>query len=114
MSEFTRTNLGNHCYSQFSKNLNNYNVLAKSLNTLINVEDNIPSGFPIKVKERDALQKTLADKYRIYCPVHWRVSNNKLSQEILTLPCDYRYNEDHMEYILHVFKKLSINTLRKK
>lgn len=111
MSDFTRANLGNNLYNQFLKNLNNYNVLAKKITSFINIKENIPSGFPIKVKDRNKVQKELAEKYNIYCPIHWDIEGNELSEKILTLPCDYRYSESNMEFILYALEKLSIDTL---
>ena len=61
-------------------------------------EEVIPLGFPISVKRRDYVQKSLF-KNNIYCPIHWGGLRHELSKEILTLPCDQRYSEKEMEFL---------------
>jgi len=67
----------------------------------------IPLGFPIRINHRDKIQNSLAQK-GIFCPIHWEIKDIiginsskslKLSQNILTLPCDQRYQEEDMAYI---------------
>lgn len=63
--------------------------------------------FPILVKERDAVQKALAEK-DIYCPVIWPLPaecggggpvEQKIASSMLALPCDQRYGADDMTMI---------------
>lgn len=77
-------------------------------------ESVVPLGFPIKVPDRDGLQKELF-KYSIYPPIHWNIAqavpeeffqSHNLSQEIMTLPCDQRYDESDMEYIVNAIMEL--------
>ncbi|PIQ23296.1 hypothetical protein COW36_08110 [bacterium (Candidatus Blackallbacteria) CG17_big_fil_post_rev_8_21_14_2_50_48_46] len=78
-------------------------------------EQAVPLGFPIQTPQRDKLQHSLA-KAQIYCPVHWRLENripsefqnsHLLSEQILTLPIDQRYQEQEMHYLLkHLLKSL--------
>lgn len=51
---------------------------------------------------RDYIRNELA-KNNIFCPIHWDVSwltkENKISNRIFSIPCDYRYNLDDMKFI---------------
>jgi len=80
-----------------------------------NLPDGIcPLGFPILSKNRNELEQHLIKK-KVYSPVHWRLPNciNKddykiswdISNKILTIPIDQRYNLSHMEYIEKNLKK---------
>jgi len=113
MSDFTRTLLSkgfnyNHIKSQ---RRNNFQILQSKLcefTIFQNLPQNvIPLGFPIRIKDRDKIQNTLFQKY-IYPPIHWDLrdligkkfqESLELSQNILTLPCDQRYQEEDMEFI---------------
>lgn len=92
--------------------VNNYNYLYEGLAeysvTGQVVPGCIPTGFPIRVPDRSRLLKRLYAA-NIYPPIHWDISffvpkqyqdSHALSQEILTLPCDYRYDESDMERII--------------
>jgi dTDP-4-amino-4,6-dideoxygalactose transaminase len=79
-------------------------------------DDVVPLGFPISVKNRDELRQALFDK-NIYPPIHWEladavpkqyVESLELSQHILTLICDQRYEKNDMERIVHVVKETGI------
>jgi len=68
----------------------------------------VPLGFPIRLKERDRIRETLFTK-KIYPQVHWSiagfvpdafVASHRLANEIMTLPCDQRYDESDMERIV--------------
>lgn len=63
-----------------------------------------PLGFPIRVVSAATLSRRLSEK-RIFAARHWAslpsdpsvfASEHRLAQEILTLPCDYRYGERDM------------------
>lgn len=77
-----------------------------------------PFFFPIYVeKYRDELRKYLIDE-KVYCPVHWpnpaQVKNikslisRKVYENIISIPCDQRYELNNMEYIISLLKKFSI------
>ena len=78
-------------------------------------DDVVPLGFVVRFSQRDRLRKYLADK-RIFCPIHWELPPEvdpstfpeaaKLSQTLLTLPIDQRYNSSDMEYLASVLKKV--------
>lgn len=74
-----------------------------------NLPDGVcPLGFPVLSKNRNELEQHLI-KNKIYPPVHWRLPDciNKddyeiswdISNKILTIPIDQRYNQSHMDYI---------------
>jgi hypothetical protein len=69
----------------------------------------VPLAFPITIEGR--LRDQLRDhfrKQRIFCPVHWPFmagwpdKSRRLSEDILSLPIDQRYDEADMERILRV------------
>lgn len=66
--------------------------------------------FPVLVKNRDAVQKALAEK-SVFCPVIWPVpeqarnicSNSEyLAENMLAIPCDQRYEQDDMLKIAEI------------
>ena len=113
MSEFSQTLL-NQCFD-FSTiaqiRVENYNCLAKWLSKLAIFPDLLPGviplGFPIITKNRDQIRQALFG-HHIYPPVHWNIKgvipehfeqSHELSNRIMTLPCDQRYNILDMERI---------------
>lgn len=68
-----------------------------------------PLGFPILVENRDHVRNELIRR-RIYPPVHWNLPVEidkeefdipwKISQSILTIPVDQRYELNDMDYVL--------------
>lgn len=65
----------------------------------------VPLGFPIRVRDRDAVRQQLFER-AIFPPVHWDlrgvvpadfVESHRLSSEIMTLPCDQRYDVADMD-----------------
>lgn len=74
----------------------------------------VPLGFPVHISSRDKIQKQLFE-HSIYPPVHWNISENvpvefdqshKLAKEVMTLPCDQRYDRSDMEFIADTFLEL--------
>lgn len=95
----------------------NFTVLLNALRPLAlfkTLPDGVvPLGFPIRVKNRDALQRALVEQ-QIYCPIHWRLGDwvpaefadsHRLSDEILTLVCDQRYDAEDMDRIAALVKQ---------
>ncbi|HOS46250.1 MAG TPA: hypothetical protein PLQ69_07220 [Paludibacter sp.] len=89
----------------------NFRILALMLPDLAiyrNLPDGVtPLGFPIRYYNRKFLQKQLFAR-NIFPPIHWVIDtyvphefekSHKLSQQILTLPCDHRYTEEDMIYL---------------
>ena len=102
------------------KRIKNYNYLIKNIEKFpflksINLRDEgqVPFGFIVLSEQRDELLKHLIHN-DIYCNVHWKISeecskadevSNMLSERILTIPCDQRYGEAEMEYIINVLER---------
>lgn len=98
------------------KRIANYELLYKELkdySLLKCINKNfIPFGFIIKTKERDKLLKHLHNR-KIFATTHWQElpvdkkdfpSEYKLSQELITIPCDQRYNSFDMKFIVKTVK----------
>jgi len=75
--------------------------------------DVVPLGFPIRVRNRDRVRRLLFNE-RIYPPVHWDIAelvpkefaaSHLLAREIMTLPCDQRYNAEDMRRIVARLKR---------
>lgn len=76
---------------------------------------NPPLYFPVISNCRDDLQKKLAEKYSIYCPVIWPIPEkaygvskraDMISQSMLAIPCDQRYSTQDMRFISLCVKKV--------
>ncbi len=94
----------------------NYKRLKSGLNSLeiqslleFN-ENECPFALPIRVPNRDEFRKYLIDNM-VYCAVHWpadgireneRVQAIANSSELISLPIDQRYEEEHMDYVADV------------
>ena len=70
--------------------------------------------FPILVKNRDMLQKKLAEQ-KIYCPVIWPIPQEAqgvcevaeyTAKHMLALPCDHRYGVKDMQHIANTLNGL--------
>jgi len=77
--------------------------------------DVVPLGFPVRVKNRDAIRQILFD-HQIYPPVHWDIDgvvppqyedSHRLARHIMTLPCDQRYGPEDMGRMADVFLKIA-------
>lgn len=118
ISSISNLILNGYNYAELKhKRKENYNYLYNKLNDnkyittfFYYIENDIcPLGLPVKVKvDRDKFRKYLSDN-KIYCPVHWNSCSNinieytdskKLSEIILTIPCDQRYSKEDMKYIV--------------
>lgn len=98
------------CRSVLRRREANCSVLKSQLTSCKEVEQlpERPMGsglyFPILVRNRDAVQKTLAGK-GIYCPVIWPLPvecgevgtvEEQIASSMLALPCDHRYGAEDM------------------
>jgi len=96
----------------------NYQTLASELRGVALFPDlgesTVPLGFPIRVENRDNIQRKLFG-HQIFSPVHWKLPeqidrlfpvSRQLSEEILTLPCDHRYDEIQMIRMADILKQL--------
>jgi hypothetical protein len=82
----------------------------------LDLNDLVPFALPIFIKNRDKVQRRLAES-KIYCPVHWRISTLGFvskrtqihSENQLTIPCDHRYETSHMLRIANKIKEIASN-----
>ena len=88
------------------KRRKNYNYLYNKLSKIKEIkipfkleEGIVPFGFVILTKKRNKLYEYCINQ-NIYCNIHWRDTINKLSNFIITIPCDQRYGEIEMEQIV--------------
>jgi len=86
----------------------NYSFLADELSEVALFPDLppevVPLGFPIRVAERERIRNALFDA-GIFPPVHWEIrgcvpegfrESHRLSEEIMTLLCDQRYDQEDL------------------
>jgi hypothetical protein len=101
---------------------NNWSVLLEGLGSEPGVQPlfdalaigEVPLGFPILVANgaRDRLRAFLKER-QVFCPVHWKLSSGftrdrEMSDQILTIPLDQRYEKTDMESVLgHIRKFLA-------
>lgn len=78
-----------------------------------NAELFVPFTFPVWVEERDKLREYLIENH-IFCAVHWPIEDErqtkvgnttKISEHILSLPIDQRYDETYLEYMIEIINK---------
>jgi hypothetical protein len=71
-------------------------------------------GFPVQARNAEVVSKALADQ-GIFAPRHWAAlpsprerfpASHALAQSLLTLPCDYRYNERDMSRLADAVEPL--------
>lgn len=99
------------------RRITNYRLLAERLGDLALFPDLpggiVPIGFPIRLPERDQVRKALF-RHGIYPPVHWPIEDavpgrfeesHALAREIMTLPCDQRYDESDMARMAEIVRK---------
>jgi hypothetical protein len=93
----------------------NYDVLAACLTSFAifsgTAASFAPLGFPIRHSDCDAVGARLQER-GVFAARHWRVLpspetefpwEHDLSREIMTLPCDHRYDLDDMRFVAEVF-----------
>jgi len=95
----------------------NYRTLLDALATVAIFpdlpSDVVPLGFPIRLAHRDRFRQIMFQN-NIFPQIHWLAETltrpefeqgEELRREILTLPCDQRYNRDQMEWMAHIVRK---------
>ncbi len=95
----------------------NYHFLAAELGEFALFpelpEAAVPLGFPVRVSDRDVVRQRLFAA-EIYPPVHWPIQgvvpdsfseSHRLAREIITLPCDQRYDQSDMERLADGFRQ---------
>lgn len=60
-----------------------------------------------RVKDRDTVQNQLSH-LGIYLPVFWRGSNNKLSEEVISIPVDSRYTHKQIKEVEKILCKYQL------
>lgn len=72
------------------------------------LEGQVPFGFVVLCNQRDKLFQHMITN-NVYCNIHWRISESdcdeisrRLTNNILTIPCDQRYAKKEMDYIVDV------------
>ena len=97
-------------YGQIAEcRINNYRLLADLLRGVALLpelaDDVVPLGFPIRIRNREQVRQILFCEH-IYPAIHWQIDclvpaeyhdSHRLADDILTLPCDQRYNRADME-----------------
>lgn len=101
----------------------NYQTLADALGrwaVLPDLQpDVVPLGFPIRCKSRDVVRERLFSRH-IYPPVHWDIrgrvpdtflASHRLSLNIMTLPCDQRYDRSHLARLVSSLSECGMSVL---
>jgi dTDP-4-amino-4,6-dideoxygalactose transaminase len=111
MSELSKTLLvhGFDYPAIAKRRIHNFEVLDNQLGDLALFsclpEKTVPLGFPIRLKNRGQVRQLLFE-HDIYPPVHWPIQalvpkefreSHRLAAEIMTLPCDQRYDSQEMK-----------------
>ena len=118
MSDLTRRLLGTIDYTEIAtRRRENYDVLLTHLPEFALLPDLepgvVPLGFPVRVSNRADILEHLYS-HDIFPPVHWRIdgvvptrfaASHMLAKEILTLPCDQRYDVDTMLRMARLFRE---------
>jgi len=102
------------------RRIKNYDYLVDNTKHLLHIKPvfarlpgQVPIGFTILSNERDSLLEFLV-RNDVYCNVHWRISDAcisadpvaaQISESILTIPCDQRYSEKEMDYVIQVLER---------
>jgi dTDP-4-amino-4,6-dideoxygalactose transaminase len=118
ISEFTLWQLNNIAMNEkIQQRRENFAILREEFGDLLPTgldfkAETIPFGFPVYVKNRDAIQRQLSENC-IFAPIHWKnkktsYSKRQASHEetTLTIPCDHRYSNEDMEYVKSNLKRL--------
>lgn len=121
MSDFSRRLLKQGFdYRQIAEiRRNNFNYLKKRLDdyTIFHElpDGVVPLGYPCTCRNRDQVIGSLYEQ-QIFPPVHWSIKgfvpsefiqSHTLSNRIMTLPCDQRYETEDMNRIADAFLKVA-------
>ena len=99
----------------------NYKFLASKLGQIAVIpeltSDVVPLGFPVRLKERDRIRQALFAE-KIYPQFHWPIAgfvpsefeaSHRLAAEVMTIPCDQRYNQSDMERVVSQLRLSSVS-----
>lgn len=120
MSEFSKMLL-RHSFDYLTivqRRVENYRFLANSLSDLAVFPtlppQVVPLGFPIRTRNRDRIRQILFE-HDIYPAVHWPIQeivpgrfkdSHQLAAEIMTLPCDQRYDSSDIEQMANLVREV--------
>lgn len=119
MSEFSMNYIKNYDMERvINTRKENYDYLYGKIKSLKHIHvkikreyEFIPLGMVLECSDRDDLLEYLISK-DIYCNVHWRLKSRgenpaieRLSNTLLTVPCDQRYGMTEMDYIADTVKE---------
>ena len=117
MSEFTHWQLNYMKLDEkVSQRRENFLTLQQEFDQLLPTglcftPETVPFGFPIYTKNRNEIQRKLAQE-DIFAPIHWQSGGNMRTARqalheasTLTIPCDHRYFAEDMENIKHNLMK---------
>ena len=74
----------------------------------------VPLGFPVRLEARDRVREALFAA-QIYPPIHWPIADivpeqfaesHQLNREMLTLPCDQRYDSSDMDRMAEIILQI--------
>ena len=111
-SNFSKNLTKSICYKknalQISKNIHVLNSLKKFNSIGVVNDNNLISPYYVCLfknkKTRDRI-KVFLSKKNIFCPIHWEsktiTKKSILSNRILSIPCDVRYNQNDMKMIIN-------------
>lgn len=117
MTQFTRTQIAGMIDFDAEKRqrVTNFDYLLSRLGHVSLIKDRkggVPLGFPVFLEHRDEVRNKLF-AHDIYPPIHWAIDgvvpdefidSHELSSQIMTLPCDGRYDVADMERMVAVLK----------
>jgi dTDP-4-amino-4,6-dideoxygalactose transaminase len=113
MSLFTRAQVAGSIDFEDDKTqrIKNFDYLLSELPEISLIHDRkggVPLGFPVVTSNRDKVRQVLFER-EIYPPIHWNIEgvvpaefteSHKLSSQIMTIPCDGRYNLEDMQRVV--------------
>lgn len=112
MSDYSKKIISNTNLKQISKKFrNNYSAVSFGVNSLFDLSDNVPLGFPILLENRDIVLKKLIKK-QIYPAIHWKLpfyfeKAVNIEKKILTIPCAWCCDIE-INYLLKELKKVNL------
>ena len=105
------------------RRVNNYKYLLNNIKKYsflkpvpLSKEGVVPFGMVILSEYRDELLKFLIEN-NVYCNIHWNIPDEcknadviskNISELILTIPCDQRYSQEEMDYIIKTLDSFRI------
>lgn len=111
LSDYSRKIINSIDLESLSKKFRkNYKLVSSEVQSLFKLEDNVPIGFPILLKNRDFVLKNLIEN-QIYPAIHWKLPHyfkkaSCLEKKIITIPCAWCC-DDEIDYLCEKIKKIN-------